>query len=170
LQLRTVGSDTAIWQSNDYQLTGQTIYMANGTVYAPTDQGWLAIPNGGDDAAIVGAVGSGADEVILSPDGSQVAFISGGSVFVAPSGDPSSATQIAEVGNGGVAWTDTGLAIASGTQVSIWTGGSTIVVADGGGDLTTPIWSNGVLTVADGTQGGSTKTSAADQITAALAG
>jgi hypothetical protein len=170
LQLRTVGSNTPIWQSNDYQLTGQTIYMANGTVYAPTDQGWLAIPNGGGDATIVGAVGGGADEVILSPDSSQVAFISGGSVFVAPSGDPSSATQIAEVGNGGVAWTDMGLAIASGTQVSIWTGGSTIVIVDGGGDLTAPIWSNGVLTVADGTQGGATKTITADQINTALAG
>ena len=171
LSLWTVGADAPIWQSNDYQLVSQTIYVAGGTVFVPTDQGWLAIPAGGGDASIIGGIGvNGVDEVILSPDGSQVAFISGGTVYAAPSTNPAAAAHVADVGNGGVAWTTMGLAVASGGQISIWTGNGMVTIVDSGGDLTSPIWTGNELIVADASQGGATKVITADQINTILSG
>jgi hypothetical protein len=163
------GEDSVVW-SGSGALTGQGIYLAAGTVFAPTDQGWLAIPTGGGDAAVMGGALGGTFDIVVSPDGGLVAFVAGGTVYIAPATDPSAASAVGDLGNGGIAWTPYGLAIASGGQVSIVSGGGAITVVEGGGDLTAPIWTDGGLLVADMFEGGTARLLPAADIERVLGG
>jgi hypothetical protein len=164
------GGDSVVWSSSEYSLTGQGIYLSGGTVFAPTNQGWLAIPTGGGEASVVGGSGDGVFDIVLSSSGGEVAFVAGGTVYIAPASSPSSAAAVGELGNGGFAWTPYGLAVASGRQVVIVSGGTPITVIEGGGDLTAPIWTDAGLQVADMAEGGAARLLPAGEIEAILGG
>jgi hypothetical protein len=164
------GGESVVWSSSSYSLTGLGIYLHGGTVYVPTDRGWIAIPTGGGEESVIGGSGDGVYDIVISPYDGQVAFVAGGTIYVAPDGSPASATAVGDLGNGGIAWTPYGLAIASGGQVTILAGGSPMTVIEGGGDLTAPIWTDAGLQVADMAEGGAARLLPVAGIEAVLGG
>ena len=172
MQLRFTGGDEqVIWESSDYALAGQALYLYGGEVYVPTDQGWIAIPTGGGEPRNVGsAIGGEFDQVVDSATG-MIAYVSNDTVYIAPATSPGSATSVGSLGNGGFAWTPWGLALASGGTVSIITpDGAATPVVTGGGDLTAPIWTGDALLVSDATDGGTNRRLPADTIGSILGG
>jgi len=151
LELHVINGSDPIWSAEGYTLVSQSIYIYNDVVYIPTDQGWLAVPVGGGESVLGPAVQFTYDLVIDHGSG-QVAFVDdSGNVYVAPATDPSAAGSVGSItGNGGIAWTSYGLAIASGDTVTI----SGVPVITGGGDLGAPVWTGSELLVADAAAGG----------------
>ena len=165
LELHTTSDESnIIWSADGYNLVAQSIYLYQGVVYIPTDQGWLAVTTGGEMMPLSAAIGD-TYGLVLDTNSGQVAYVDGGgTVYVAPASDPSAASNAGSItGNGGIAWTPFGLAIASGSEVTI---AGTTVIQDGG-DLTTPIWTENGLMVTD-TSAGDGRIITAEQIQQAL--
>lgn len=166
LEVHVIGADDqVIWSGEGYSLSAQSIYLYSGVIYIPTDQGWLAVTTDGEMTPLNSAVPYTFD-IVIDPFNGQVAYLDGdGNVYAGPATDPSAASPIGAVsGNGGIAWTPYGLAIASGGEVTI---GGTTVIQDGG-DLATPIWNGSGLVVADASAGGEARIIGDGQIQQAL--
>ncbi len=171
LQLRFTGDDSVIWETGEYTLVGQAIYLYGAEVFVPTDQGWLAIPTGGGEPRNVGPVMGGEYDPVVDPATGMIAYASGGSVYVAPAVSPGSAMLAGNLGNGGFAWTPWGLALASGGEVSIvHSDGSATPIVTGGGDLTAPVWTGDALRIADTADGGTIRVLPAETISAIIGG
>jgi hypothetical protein len=164
IELHVIGQDDPIW-TYSANLISLSTYIFNDVIYIPTDQGWLAVTTSGEMTPLNTAVGYTYD-LVLDQNSGQVAYVDGnGTVYVAPASDPSAASNAGSIGgNGGIAWTPYGLAIASGSDVTI--GGVTVIT--GGGDLSAPIWTDSGLTVADAGAGGEARTIDDAQIQQAL--
>jgi hypothetical protein len=172
LQLRfTGGEDRVVWEAGSYELTGQGIYLFGSEVFVPTNQGWIAIPTGGGAERNVGATLGGEFDQVVDPASGMIAFVSGDTVYIAPASSPGSATSVGSLNGGGFAWTPWGLALASGSEVSIITpdGRSTPIIT-GGGALTAPSWNGSELRVADSSDGGSLRSIPIDLITGIVGG
>lgn len=172
LQLRfTGGEEYVVWESGDYALVGQAIYLYGGEVFVPTNQGWIAIPTGGGEPRNAGSVLGGEFDQLVDFSSGSVAFVSNGAVYMAPASSPGSAMVVGDLGNGGFAWTPYGLAIANGSQVTIvLADGQTVPVVTNGGDLTAPSWTGDGLRIADAADGGTMRILPAETISAILGG
>jgi hypothetical protein len=172
LQLRFTGGDEfVVWESGDYDLVGQAIYLYGGEVFVPTTQGWIAIPTGGGEPRNAGAVLGGEFDQLVDFTTGTIAFVSNGAVYMAPASSPGSAMVVGDLGNGGFAWTPYGLAIANGSQVTIVTSdGQAFPVVTGGGDLTAPSWTGDGLRIADAADGGTMRFLPAATIATILGG
>jgi hypothetical protein len=164
VELHVIGQDDPIWTYNA-NLVSLSAYIYGDVVYIPTDQGWLAVTTGGEVIQLGTAVGYTYD-LVLDQNSGQIAYVDGnGTVYVAPASDPSAASNAGSIGgNGGIAWTPYGLAIASGSEVTI--GGTSVVT--NGGDLGAPVWTGSGLTVADAGAGGEARVIDDAQIQQAL--
>lgn len=165
VELHVVDQDDPIW-SGEGNLIALSTYIYGDVVYIPTDLGWYAVNTGGDGSLLSPAIGNTYD-LVLDPYSGSVAYVGGdGTVYTAPAGDPSAASPIGSIGsNGGIAWTPYGLAIASGSEVTI--NGVPIIV--NGGDLGAPIWTGSGLEVADANDGGAARVITDAEIQQALA-
>jgi anti-sigma factor RsiW len=170
LQLRfTGGEDRVVWESGDYQLTGQAIYLYGGEVFVPTNQGWIAVPTGGGDVRTAGSVIGGEYDQVVDGSTGMIAYVAGGTVYIAPASTPGSAMAVGNLSNGGFAWTPYGLAIANGGQVTIvLPDGQAVEIVNGGGDLTAPSWTGDGLRIADAAEGGTTRFLPAGRIASIL--
>lgn len=145
LELRTLNGGEQLWASDGYALVGQNAYATGGAVYAPTDAGWLVIMPGKPEELLGGDVVV-ADEVVLAPDGDQVAFIGGGRVLLADAWNPGAAVDVGAIDGGGIAWTPYGLVIADGAGVRLVDQGVEVTLVTDGDGLSAPVWSdNGLL-------------------------
>jgi len=165
LEVHVIGGDDQVVWSGAGSLVAQSVYLYDGVIYIPTNQGWLAVTTGGEMTPLGAAMPSTFD-VVIDPFNGQVAYVDGnGSVYAGPATDPSAASPVGTVsGNGGIAWTPYGLAIANGSEVTV--GGVSVI--QNGGDLATPIWTEGGLIVADASAGGEARIITTEQIQQAL--